>query len=83
MVVGCQEAGCTGWPDLSKREKNNPKNYAVSSHQQETMIAKGQLRENRQNMRAFLGPKILYFNFIEFFIKKMTTYIILHLFGRK
>lgn len=40
MVVGCQEAGHTAWPDLSKREKNNPKNYAVSSHQQETTIAR-------------------------------------------
>lgn len=33
-------------------------------------------------MRAFLGPNILCFNFIEFFIKKMTTYIILFPFGR-
>lgn len=40
MGVGCQKAGPTGWPDLRKREKNNPKKYAESSHQGETITAR-------------------------------------------
>ena len=57
--VGCQDAGPIGQPMLREREKNNPKNYAVSLRSdQKSPASWGQLEKNRWNVKEISCDQI-------------------------